>query len=560
MNRKILSGLIVFFILLFPFKVGAVEFSISNVKIDAYLQKNGDVNVQETHTYQFKGKFNGITREIYPKKGAEITSFLAKERGKTLKVEKEDELYKIHRKGKKETVEITLEYVIKNSLEKHEDITEFYWPFFDQRNETDYGNMRITIYPPNNPEDVIAFGYEQAFDKQSVKANGVVEYFMGNVPSGENGDIRVAYPSILFSELAPTSSKAMKDSLIQEKESLEQKAEAFKENKQRFTSTSKLLIPFFLLLFVILLGWEHLTKKRKYSLIKEKLHQEYMLVPIEKISMPATIYYTLGVDAIHVPAALLDLVRKGAVEQRSEDEFRRLHSNVQHEHERILLKWLFDELGENGYFNIANLETFIKVEKNLSAYHKRLTEWKAAIKKEIKEAGLREKKSIYRGIFGFLAFGLLSLWISAIHYEVIPMFLITFILFLVASYIAFFYRPLSSKGFYIKEEWMQFTNRMNEIKGSDWQKVSDETRMRVIVFGANSKFAGMKKTQQWEKELQNIDSSYMSYSYFTIPILYGGFSQADKKFTDYSSSSSGSSFTGSGGGGVGGGGGGSGAF
>ncbi|KRG13562.1 hypothetical protein ACA29_08200, partial [Lederbergia galactosidilytica] len=62
--------------------------------------------------------------------------------------------------------------MIKNSLEKHEDITEFYWPFFDQRNETDYGNMRITIYPPNNPEDVIAFGYEQAFDKQSVKANG----------------------------------------------------------------------------------------------------------------------------------------------------------------------------------------------------------------------------------------------------------------------------------------------------------------------------------------------------------------------------------------------------
>ncbi|MBO0995520.1 DUF2207 domain-containing protein [Bacillus sp. SD088] len=560
MNRKILSSLIVFLILLFPIKVGAVDFSVPNVMIDAHLQKNGDVHVQEKHTYQFKGKFNGITREIYPKKGAEITDFIAKEDEKTLKVEKDHELYKIHRKGNKESVEITLDYVINNSVDKYEDVAEFYWPFFDQRNETDYGNMQITIHPPSATEDVIAFGYDQAFNKQSIQTNGIVEYSLGDVPSGENGDIRVAYSSNLFAEMAMTSSKEMKESLIQEKENLEHKAEIFAENKERFASASKLMLPFFLLLFVVLFGWEYISKKRKSSLVREALKRNQPIIPDEKMSMPATIYYTLDMAAVHVPAALLDLVRKGFVEQRSESEFRRIHADAEYEHERILLTWLFDELGENNDFNIENLEDFIKEEKNLPAYHKRLTEWRAAIKKEVKEAGVREKKPIYRSIFGVLSVVLLGVWIAAVYYEGIPMFLTAFILFLVAGFTAIFYRPLSSKGLYIKEEWTRLLNRLNKIKSADWQKTSDDDRMRVMVFGANGKYAKAGKMQQWQEELQNVDSSSMSYSYFTVPMLYGAFFQADQKYTDYSQSSSGGSVGGGTGGGVGGGGGGSGAF
>lgn len=561
MNRKIISCVVAFFIILLPIKVGAVDFSIPNVKIDAFLQENGDVHVQEKHTYQFDSKFNGITREIFPKKGAEITDFLAKEDEKALKVEKVNDVYKIHRKGKNETVEIDLDYVIKNGMDKYEDMTEFYWPFFDERNETDYENMQIVIHPPKATDDVIAFGYDQAFDKQVVGKDGTVEYSMGLVPSDENGDIRVAYPSTLFSGMSITSSKTMKDSLLQEKLNLEKKAQAFAENKEKFSTLSKTLIPFFLILFVVLIGWEHIGKKRKYSLVNEELKRDYTLMPDEKMSMPATIYYTLGVDAVHVPAGLLDLVRKGMVEQQSEDEFRRIHSNVQHKHEGILLKWLFDEIGQDGYFKAKDIDGFIKKEKNLTKYHMRLTEWRQAIKEEFKEVGVREKKPIYRFTFGIISLLLLALWITAIYYEAIPVFLTSLVLFLVAAFIACFYRPLSSKGFYIKEEWTRFLNKLDQIKSSDWQKTSEDARMRMAIFGANEKFSKENNTSQWQKEIGNVDPSLLTYSLFTAPILSTEFSRADKKYTEFSQSSSDSSIGGTGGGGgVGGGGGGSGAF
>ena len=47
--------------------------------MDAFLQENGNVDVKETHTYDFIGEFNGITREIIPKKGTSITGFKATE-------------------------------------------------------------------------------------------------------------------------------------------------------------------------------------------------------------------------------------------------------------------------------------------------------------------------------------------------------------------------------------------------------------------------------------------------------------------------------------------------
>ena len=50
--------------LLFPNQAFAVDYTITEVKIDAYLQENGDVHVQETFTYKFEGNFNGITRDM----------------------------------------------------------------------------------------------------------------------------------------------------------------------------------------------------------------------------------------------------------------------------------------------------------------------------------------------------------------------------------------------------------------------------------------------------------------------------------------------------------------
>lgn len=188
----------------------AVDFSITEVRIDAFLKEDGRVEVEESHTYSFDGEFNGITREIVPKAGTEITQFEATENGKQLRIEKEEDIYKIHRKGEDETVTVTLSYTIENGVDVYSDVAEFYWPFFDDRNESSYGEMTILVHPPKETGEVIAFGYDVAFDKEEVLADGSVLFQLGEVPSGENGDIRVAYDASLFPSASIAADKPMK--------------------------------------------------------------------------------------------------------------------------------------------------------------------------------------------------------------------------------------------------------------------------------------------------------------------------------------------------------------
>ncbi|PID01654.1 MULTISPECIES: DUF2207 domain-containing protein [unclassified Sporosarcina] len=148
MKWKLLLVTLLAFLVL-PTTVGAVDFSISDVKIKAQLETDGTVRVTEQHTYNFDSEFNGIIREIQPKRGASIEEFKASEKGKELRIEKRNSEYRVHRKGDSEVIVFDLQYTIRNGMEKYADGAQFYWPFFDRRNETDYGNMTITIVPPS---------------------------------------------------------------------------------------------------------------------------------------------------------------------------------------------------------------------------------------------------------------------------------------------------------------------------------------------------------------------------------------------------------------------------
>ncbi|MBO1913865.1 hypothetical protein J4G37_54760, partial [Microvirga sp. 3-52] len=99
-------------------------------------------------------------------------------------------------------------------------------------------------------------------------------------------------------------------------------------------------------IFLFILFGSMYKKRRDYKLlVLDDLKNRKSLVPKEKLSMPATIYYansgtlTPGATA----AALLDLVRQGFVKQLSDTQFELIHRDVQHAHEAALIELLFDE-------------------------------------------------------------------------------------------------------------------------------------------------------------------------------------------------------------------------
>ena len=216
MKRWTILLTLIFSVLFIPTQVLAVDFTIKNTQIDAFLQENGDVEVSERHTYEFDGDFNGITRTLIPKENTLIQNIEAFEDNKPLEVEKEGNLFKIHRGGSDETITIDLSYTIDNGVEVYADLGQFYWPFFDSSNESTYENMDIYIHPPRPTDEVLAIGYDEAEGAVQTKTNGIVHFAMGEVESGENGDIRVAYDAPLFPSAAMTEDKKIRDDILAE--------------------------------------------------------------------------------------------------------------------------------------------------------------------------------------------------------------------------------------------------------------------------------------------------------------------------------------------------------
>lgn len=555
--KKLLIVFFACFLLLFPAKKGlAVEFSITDAKIDAYLQKNGDVAVKETFTYDFDSKFRGITREIVPKKGASIKDFAAFEKGKPLKVEKEGDVYKIYRSGKKEKITVELRYRITGGMEKYEDGVQFYWPFFDERNESDYLRMTIAVHPPEAADQVLALGYDEAYGKEDIRDDGTVVFRLGEVPAGENGDIRVIYEPELFPGMGMKAG-TIREKVLKEKEHLAEKAKKYAETRDALRKAGNGLIPAMLVFFAVLFPAAFLSSRRKKRLVEEHLERLQFHVPEEKLSIPATIYFTSG--CIFKPetaaAALYDLLRKGYVKQETEDRFVLVNGRTEHPHERKLIRFLFEQVGNGKEFSLKELKKFTNNRKNLEIYQSKMMEWKRKIAEEVKQAGLYETKAGLR--WGVAAVGVL-LGISAVFfgiYELYVPFIGTLLGSAAALLFAIFYHPKSDKGLEILLEWQRLRERLRHFTKDQWDLLSDGEKQRLIAYGIGVDNAPFKKAfnafLEAEKRSFPEGTGFLSNPAYTVAI----FTAADSRAGAFTGGASGSS-----GGGVGGGGGGSGAF
>jgi uncharacterized membrane protein YgcG len=558
------------FLFLFPGKGLAVDFSIPDVKIDAFLQENGLVEVTETFTYSFDGEFNGITRELIPKKGASITNLKASENGKSLRVEKDSQLYKIYRKGSDETIKIKLTYFIKNGVDVYTDMAEFYWPFFDERNEATYENLKITVHPPKATKNVIAFGYDEAFQTEKVGADGTVVFDLGEVPFGENGDIRVAFGAALFPNAINQAGVPIREKLEKAKQDLLDEAAEEAANTEKFSMIAKVGLSGFsiILLFIIIRNW---MTVRLNKMAIERESSDSFSIPKQTMSLPATIYYMNSglLQAERLAAALMDLVRKGYVRKSENDQFVLSIQSSQSlaNHERILIEFLFDEIGSNDTFSFADLKAYTKFSKNNAKYQSYLSKWTEAVKKEIKEHELYANRSKLRWFLGLSSLILLSLGIMFLVYGLFGAFLLATVLLFTAIIYGFAYRPKTWNGLVLTHEWNTVKKHLGELEIDNWKALTEDERMRGFIFGLGIKdLQILRKSKKLLKAFKVPDqqSSYQNGIYpndfYTImyygPITSTHFHIAHDHITPSSDSSSNSSS----GGGVGGGGGGSGAF
>ncbi|MCH4827907.1 DUF2207 domain-containing protein [Planococcus halocryophilus] len=539
---------------LFPIQALAVEYSISNVTIEAQVNADGTVDVTENHTYRFEGEFNGITREIIPKDGTLVQQFSATDGNRKLKVERQENLYKIFRSGEDETITIEIRYEIQEAIEKFEDGAQFYWPFFDDRNDSDYEQLAITVLPPAPAKNVDFVGYDQAYQTGSLQAGGAVRFDMGTVSAGSNGDVRVIFDEELFPTIAQQNG-SIRSELTDEKERLEADALAFsvKQNTSRFWGNGLVAAAGALLLALV----ARARNQARQMKLQAKPKATGFYVPKQKMSIPATLYFTKS--SILTPAvtaaALMELVRKKNIEQLSEEKFKLISRQTDYIHEEKLVELLFDKTGDGEYFETTDLENYTKNELNHSSYNDSITAWRNGVVEEVRDNNLHDKQLFLRGTTGFIGTALFGASIYFGLLDLISLMIVSIItgIFLLAFC---FYSPITFEGHVIREEWKQMQMKMENLDQSEWSSLSQDEKMRAYSYllGAEEKSIN-PKTQSFTNAYS--DAAFANFGLFYNPVLLTGLFIAANANTTVSASTT-DSF--GGGGGVGGGGGGSGAF
>lgn len=552
-SKRILPYLLALvLVVLVPTHVYAIDFEISEVRIDAQLNADGTADVTERFTYEFDDDFNGITRSLIAKDGTAIENFTASENGKPLRVEMEDGVYQIHRKGDDgDTIEIDLNYEITNAVEKFEDGAQFYWAFFDESNESEYGDMTISVTPPSPAEDAEALGYEEAFGTERITDDGAALFELGSVPDGENADVRAIFEPELF----PTVTAAdgtVRDDLAKDRKELENEAAAFAQKQQtaRNVGSPALVITGALLLGGILFAWMRAFKRKRQI----RNYPYEFFVPKESMSIPALLAFTnsalLSPNAIS--ASILELIRKGNVRQLSEDHFGLIDRKTDHEHEDSLIGLLFDCIGDGQEFTLRQVEEFTKNELNHPAYNEAIAEWNKGISNEVKAKGFYEKHPAMRWSAGILSGLFIGLAIYTGIYQLFPAMFFSIVLALLALGFAIGYSPVTFEGLEIRHNWRKLKAAMLNLPEEHWDRLSADDKQRAYAYLLGS---DLKTAERKAQVFTSANTAADGSSFVTNPIFMTAiFVSASTTTASASGGVAGS------GAGVGGGGGGSGAF
>ena len=563
MKKTLIGTVMLVLLMVFPIPAFADDFTIKDFKIDAQLETDGNVQVKELLTYEFDGSFNGITRDIFPKEGSKISDLHAEENGKSLKIEGKNGSYKIHRKAKDETVAIELSYTIVGGVEKYADMAQFYWPFFDDRNETDFGNAVITVRPPEATDDVIAMGYDAARGTEITDDEGTVVYKLGEVSAGTNADVRIGVDEALFPGAVQTNDQQIRPELEKEQASLAA-AQARYDNMHKLSGKAAPFIVGGAVLLLLLIGVYVMRTENKR---REKAAMDYpeaYFVPEASMSLPATLRYTVPhVESTQIQTtALLDLLRKGYIEREGEDAFRVVSRDTEYEHERLLIEWLFDGFGDGETFSYNDLDVLegdkLSVQQEVTKYNTLQSAWEKSIREELGQNDLKggaKGVRILAIIAGFLLIA--PMIVFGIYNQ--PMWLL-FLIFpsLILVLFGFLYAPKTVKGLGIQYQWDAFRKRLPDVTESDLNDQLDDEQKRAVIYGIGTKTIDEKKMVSSYPSVY--ERGYVPPVMYYFPIGTLAYTQLNRADSAVAASTTSSSSVSGGGGGVGGGGGGAGAF
>ena len=300
-------------IMIFQNKVEAKSYSVENMDIQATINTDSSVGIEQTLTYKFNGSYNGIYINVpYGYEDKELEDVIQENRindnlynGKSVTVTGVSEtgtetkeyaevnsgmarngmngFYEISDKNNIKQIKVyspsqdttktfRICYTIYDLCVKHNDIGELYYNFIGGAWEVEIKNLNIDIYLPMNTEGINVWGHGPYNGKCKIISNSHANFKVKNVKPGQYVAARVLFDNYNIQNATKISNIYAKQMIYQDENTIIEN----KKEKNAFTRNIVIFAICMLIYWIILMLIYEKDKKYMVSNIEEdKLFEKY---------------------------------------------------------------------------------------------------------------------------------------------------------------------------------------------------------------------------------------------------------------------------------------------
>ena len=367
------------------------DYEIKRVRINADVQKNGDVIVNQAVTYAFDGKFHGVyyDQDLKGIKGVEdIGAQIANDdnpinlpvensgKNDTLSIEKGSDKVrmKIYHEMDGGRATFVYRYTIKSLITNYQDTAELNWKVIGKGWEKPLSDVQITINLPSRPvPELKAYAHGDLSGETKVdRDQGRVVMTLENNPARTYVETRLLFPTSVTPDCLNVKNITYKEEAERKERELAKIANE-KRRKERFfsylafglVSVLSLAIP-----VTALVGPGERTKKlknyvRSYEIPKMPPEQAYVL---DKGEQPNARTYTAHLmDLAGQKRVLITPVEKRdwKISKKQRKDF----------NAGDLDEFLFEKVGDGQSYTMKQLKRYGKDHKNSERLHDKFEGW-----------------------------------------------------------------------------------------------------------------------------------------------------------------------------------------
>lgn len=559
--------------------------SISRWLIDSKVKENGDLMVQEDITFNFNDEFNGVYRDIILKGTEGLKNLQVAEmiKGKEtlyshvneakngdsnvfMTIDDEDSInIRIFSPSKHEEKTFRLSYIIKNVAIKYKDTGELYYKFLGEENNTsiDFFAANIKLPQPKN-DKVKIFAHGPSNGAIRFKEDNLIRIEVENISKNNFVEARILFPTNFIPDSTRVVDNNAYDNIIEEELShikeIEEKQIRRERNKSLFNNLSIIIAG----IGVVIIAFIFSKLRRDIDIYDTIDHNLY---PDDCTPAVATYLTNSGLNTNTIMATIFDLARKGHLSIKDKGEYEKKINNFKLErldksvnsllnHEKFLLDWLFNQIGDGKTVTTKDIEYYGK--KHRAEFSNSYNIWLKEVKKDAKNKGFYDDNGKKPGglliVFYILAFPFSIISINFGGFYGIVLLFVSIFAFIYGMIIIF---RKSDYGYIQYKKWQDFKKDL-KLRGDTLNVENLSFPLETALIYGLALRVNINALRNFRKLIpESSMPNHWAYWYYTTEARgQNSFEKSlNRSFSAGSSSTgSGGRFSGGGGGGAGGGG------